>query len=394
MKVLFLYKGSYPDGMAMTRRLHLYAKGLLESGVTPEVAIPDLKRDHINGIHEGIRYFGFKSPGISGNFLINQLRSLLFTFYYLNYCYSITKEYRLILVVGFGWFADLMILLGAHLGKSKVIFEINENPYSPEGGRLDPVWVRKIRRFLMLNITVRIADGFIVISRRLEELIGRYRNKRSLIIRIPILMDDYKENTASGYTDLHPFVLHAGALSETKDGMIAVFEGFAKACLKTPIGLRFILTDRTMRPELRRRIDNIITEYKLNDRIIFKGILSRNELDELRFSSAMAIVNKPSNWQNDYNFPTKLGELLAAGIPVIASDTGEIGRFLRDNENAFLVPPNDSNAIAEKIILILNNHNLASMVGQNGKELARREFHFRNHSAALSDFFIRMIEKV
>jgi glycosyltransferase involved in cell wall biosynthesis len=142
-----------------------------------------------------------------------------------------------------------------------------------------------------------------------------------------------------------------------------------------------------MQRGLLQKIESIINTNGLKDRVVFKGQLSKKELDELRNSCTLAIVNKPSNWQNDYNFPTKLGELMIAGIPVIASSTGEMGKYLKDNETAFIVPANDIDAIAEKILFIVNNPDIATIIGQNGKNFALEKFNFLNYSDKLTAFF-------
>jgi glycosyltransferase involved in cell wall biosynthesis len=166
-----------------------------------------------------------------------------------------------------------------------------------------------------------------------------------------------------------------------------MFEAFAKACTQLSVPLRFILTSKVMHPRLQEKVESIIIENKLNERVIFKGLISKEEVDELKQNCSMVVINKPSNWQNDYNFPSKLAEILITGVPVIASSTGEIGSFLKDYETGFIVPANDIAAIAEKIIYIINNPEIAHKIGQNGKKLAIGKFYYMNYADELSDFF-------
>ena len=392
MRVLFLFNGVYPEGMAMSNRLHLYAKGLLANGVQVDVVIPCDKRSLTSGSNEGIKFSTIKNPIIFQNYFLRQINSIYAAFFYAQYCFRATKNYSVLFIAGFGWFSMLLIIAGVHFGKAKVVIEINENPYSPEGGRLDTIWIRKIRRQLMLHLPVKFVDGFIVISESLEKLMQKHKRRYAEIIRIPILIENKSELKISLKDLKHPFILHAGALSETKDGVIAMFNAFSKACKQLTPPLRFVLTLRVMQPGLLHKIESIINTNGLKDRIIFKGQLSKKELDDLRNSCTLSIINKPSNWQNDYNFPTKLGELMLAGIPVIASPTGEMGKYLKDNETAFIVPANDIDAIAEKIIFIVNNPDIANRVGQNGKNFALKKFNFLSYSNELAAFFKSLVE--
>ena len=386
MKVLFLFNSIYPDGMAMSKRLHLFGKGLIANGVHVDVVIPSTSESYIEGTYEGIRFSTFNDPVIFQNYILRQINMFVAAFFYMRYCFISAKKYEVILNPGFGWFTALLMIFGAHLGGAKVVMDVNENPYSPEGGRLDAIWIRKIRRQLTLNLTYRYADGVIVISESLEKLLSNFK-KNTRIIKIPIITDKCSESRRISKNEMNPYILHPGALSETKDGVTAMFGAYVKACSQSPVSLQFILTSDIMHPKLRQKIDSILKKDKLKDRVIFKGHLPKNELKQFINSCTLAIINKPSNWQNDYNFPTKLGELLMAGVPLIVSKTGEMNKFLTDNETAFMVNANDVADISGKILYILKNPEIAFRVGQNGKKLALKEFYYLNHSDRLTAFF-------
>lgn len=373
--------------MAMSNRLHLYAKCFLSQDLSVEVVVPSSERSSVERFYDGIKYSTFLNPIIFKNYILRQINSFFASFIYTQYCFNIAKKYDIIFMVGFGWFSTPLMIIGSHWVGTKVVLEVNENPYSQEGGRLDLIFIRKIRRKLMLNFSYKLADGFIVISESLKKLVNKHKNKHAQIIKIPILVygaDESIKNPEKKYT---PYIFHAGALSETKDGVIAVFEAYAKACKQLTVPLRFILTNKLMQPNLSRKIDAIIKATSLEDRVIFTGYLSKKEIDQLRSSCSLAIVNKPSNWQNDFNFPTKLGEYLLSGIPVIVSSTGEMNKFLKDNETAFVVPANNADAMAEKILFIINNPDFAVKVGKAGKSLALKEFYYLNYAQEIVDFF-------
>ena len=67
-------------------------------------------------------------------------------------------------------------------------------------------------------------------------------------------------------------------------------------------------------------------------------------------------------------------EAMAAGKPVIATDAGGIPEIVIDGECGFLVPVRDSNAMAEKICVLLANPKLAVALGRRGR--ARVAMHF------------------
>lgn len=390
MKVILFYNGSYPDGMAMSNRIHLYGRCLYAIGSEVEVIIPSKTKDSKRGIHVDVPFSSVKSPLFFRNYLLLKLNAFFAAFIYAYYSFCFSKRADVIFICGFGWFSSMLAGIATHIGGAKIVMEVNENPYAPEGGKLDPVLVRRIRRFSMLHTAFKLMDGFIVISEKLEELVYQHKKKQAFILKIPILVDKPEALNMVPEKPEIPFVLHTGALSETKDGMLAVFEGFARAHLKLNGALKFILTQKKMHPALSRKICDIAKKYELQDSIQFTGHLSKIAVEQLRMRCTLTIINKPSNWQNDYNFPTKLGEYMVSGIPMIVTATGELKKHLNDSVNAFLVPENDPDAIAEKIVFIIKNPIIAKSVGQAGKDYALKNFYYLNYMEDMKRFFTKV----
>ena len=60
--------------------------------------------------------------------------------------------------------------------------------------------------------------------------------------------------------------------------------------------------------------------------------------------------------------------------PVVASDLGGPRELVVDGETGMLVPPSDPKALAEAIIRILDDDNLARRMGEAGYQQARLLF--------------------
>ena len=58
------------------------------------------------------------------------------------------------------------------------------------------------------------------------------------------------------------------------------------------------------------------------------------------------------------------------GKPVVASDLGGIRDVVRHGENGLLVPPGDAVALAEAIVKILQDRDLARRMGLTGSRIA------------------------
>lgn len=65
-----------------------------------------------------------------------------------------------------------------------------------------------------------------------------------------------------------------------------------------------------------------------------------------------------------YTCPLKLFEYMAAGVPVVASDLPSIREVVRHGENAWLVKPDDPQALAQGIYSILRNDDVAQKLAR------------------------------
>ncbi|MGB4504743.1 MAG: glycosyltransferase family 4 protein [Syntrophaceticus sp.] len=67
-------------------------------------------------------------------------------------------------------------------------------------------------------------------------------------------------------------------------------------------------------------------------------------------------------------------EALAAGLPVVASAVGGLTEIISPEKTGFLVPPGDPQALAETLLLLLHNREMAVSLGSKGKEMVVQYF--------------------
>ncbi len=67
-------------------------------------------------------------------------------------------------------------------------------------------------------------------------------------------------------------------------------------------------------------------------------------------------------------------EGMALGKPIVASSVGGIIDLVKNGDNGILVPPRDSDALAEAILKLIRNKNLAQKLGENGKAKVYPEY--------------------
>ena len=76
------------------------------------------------------------------------------------------------------------------------------------------------------------------------------------------------------------------------------------------------------------------------------------------------------NTTNVDNTPVSVIEAMALGLPIVTTNVGGLPYLLNNEEQALLVKPDDEKVMVKAIISLLQNHNLAKKLSQNGRELA------------------------
>lgn len=121
-------------------------------------------------------------------------------------------------------------------------------------------------------------------------------------------------------------------------------------------------------------------------RVEYVGYVSRDKLLELFAEARALLIPLFADERSQARFPSKIGEYLAAARPVVTTNVGEIDRYLRDGETAYISAPGDEAAYAAKIVRILEDPAEAAAVGWAGRRVAEERFHYALHGARLRAF--------
>jgi glycosyltransferase involved in cell wall biosynthesis len=380
MKVIALNTSEYPPRHSpMSQRLHCYMLALKQEG--HEVKVFSFSKELFSGVYEGIPYeslvFNYKNPFIYTPNYLNALKQILYPILKGNDVFFHSED-RVSTILAIQKVAN-------HLNV-KTVIELNEFPYSYKSRRLEFMFLQFLRQRIYFNYVLKKVGGVIAISRSLESRAMRF-NKN--VIRIPILTKHLEIERSPGLSEI-PFILHAGALSENKDGIKAVFKAFNMAQRELKGNLNLVFTVKKGLPSLMKWIGEFIIKNNLEDKVYFKGILSEEDMNRLYNDCSLAIVNKPNNLQNSHNFPTKLSELLPRKIPVVVSSTGELNYFFKNNVNCLLVEPNDILEIANSIVKIIQLDEVVEKTTSNAMMLSQQMFYYKNHSRLLSQHFSKV----
>ena len=108
-------------------------------------------------------------------------------------------------------------------------------------------------------------------------------------------------------------------------------------------------------------LKKLTRDYSLDSKVIFAGFQANTE----PWLPVFDLFVLPSLTEGT---PMALLEAMAAGIPVVASAVGGVPSVVKDRINGLLVPPCRADLIAEKIELLINDHELRKAISLNAMD--------------------------
>ncbi len=82
-------------------------------------------------------------------------------------------------------------------------------------------------------------------------------------------------------------------------------------------------------------------------------------------------------------FPLAIMEAMAMSLPVVATELGSIDEMVTDGTTGFLIRGEDEAALAERLLLLMNNPALRREFGANARRKAEREFNLRRNAEVI-----------
>ena len=122
---------------------------------------------------------------------------------------------------------------------------------------------------------------------------------------------------------------------------------------------------------------SLIVKNNLQDCVRMLGCINPDQVPSFLSNAAILALARPANIQSAYGFPTKVGEYLSTGNPVVVTRVGELEDFLKDGESCLFAAPDSPEDFAEKLIWLLDHPEESIIIGRNGKNVADTCFNCR-----------------
>lgn len=274
------------------------------------------------------------------------------------------------------------------LSRTKIVNERSEYPFVLMTNNR----MKRLIAPLYTNTAYKLLDGMIIMTKPLMEYYAHKVGKKCRFLEVPMTVDTKRFEVADGggaCLEGSDYIAYCGNMGGNKDGLKDLIHAFS-IVEKRGYSLNLLLIGGTNN---KSEYDELISlnESLGNNNVVFYGKADRDSMPALLKGAKMLVLARPSSMQSTGGFPTKLGEYLSTGNPVVVTAVGDIPYYLKNKENAYVVPPDDVQAFADAICYVWDHYEEAKLVGNKGKELTKTVFSGEYQAKRIEGFLKELI---
>lgn len=242
----------------------------------------------------------------------------------------------------------LSVLVSSIGQKCKIVLSVRSDPKFEYPNFILRVLAKTLYRF---------ADTVVFQTQEQREFFPKKVQKKSVII-----MNQVKEKFfQTDIVNCRKNIVTTGRLLEEKNQKMLI-EAFAKISDK--------ITDNLIiygEGKLRKELEDIVKEKDLIGRVFLPGH-TQDVIGSIK-GAKMFVLSSDCE-----GMPNALLEAMALGIPCISTDCpcGGPREIITNGENGFLVPVNDADSLAEKMLELINNEELQNKFSKEARESATK----------------------
>ncbi|MNL49008.1 GDP-mannose-dependent alpha-(1-6)-phosphatidylinositol monomannoside mannosyltransferase [compost metagenome] len=138
---------------------------------------------------------------------------------------------------------------------------------------------------------------------------------------------------------------------------------------------------------------NLVYYLKLENNVFLPGVLSKEDFVGYLENSLAFVQHSITAINGDQEgTPVAILEASAAGLPIIATFHAGIPDVIINEKTGLLINEHDVDAMAQKMIMLLENKEYAIQLGKKGKENIKSNFSQERHLKILNDLVDKAIE--
>ncbi|MBR1378996.1 MAG: glycosyltransferase family 4 protein [Bacteroidaceae bacterium] len=289
---------------------------------------------------------------------------------------------------------DVVILYGDNLMVVNVLFRLFSKrakvPLIGDRSELPSVKIRnsKLRSFVY-SLKQRTCDGMIIMTRSLLNYYKQFYKNESLFF-LPMTVDPNRFNGLNRQEQVDTEYIAVVFGTHNRDGLLESIVSYKRYCEKGGRYSLLLIGDYCSMPN-RAALEEEIERFYDKDRIRILGRQPNDKVPQYLINASILLTTP--NMYISGGFPTKLGEYMLSGVPIVATEAGELLDYVTPGEDLLMCKPGDFEAISDSLLKLENDKVLSGYLSVNAKKKARSLFCADSYVNDMESFFKRIIKK-
>jgi glycosyltransferase involved in cell wall biosynthesis len=174
-------------------------------------------------------------------------------------------------------------------------------------------------------------------------------------------LNRYEARDLIGVKDNGAIIIYIGALRSIK-GVEYLLKAMKTITERDPTVSLLIIGEGVER----QKLEGLARNLGLEGAVQFIGRVANEDIPHYLSASDLFVLPSLSE-----AFGIALLEAMASGLPIVATNVGDISSFVENAVNGFLVEPGRASEIAEKVLLLLQDRRLCDHMAQNNLSKAK-----------------------
>lgn len=145
-------------------------------------------------------------------------------------------------------------------------------------------------------------------------------------------------------------------------------------------------------PSFEQSMRDLCKELEVEDYVEFTGWVDFQQVPTYIALSSVCLIPHHASGHTNSTIPHKLFQYMAMKKPIVTTDCVPLKRIVEETHSGIVVLSGDARAMAEAVIRIYHNPDLARQCGENGRKAVETKYNWKNESEKLIKLYVRFSE--
>ena len=142
-------------------------------------------------------------------------------------------------------------------------------------------------------------------------------------------------------------------------------------------------------PAFETAMHQLCKDLKIEQHVEFTGWVDFSLVPTYIATSSVCLVPHHASGHTNSTIPHKLFQYMAMKKPIVTTDCLPLKRIVEETDTGFVVPSGDFVAMANAVITLYNNPELARRFGENGRRAVEKKYNWNIESKKLVELYQR-----